>query len=262
MLALAGSLYVVATAAFALTAGFVGVRLLLLARTTRQQPEALLGGGLLCTAGLGYGLLIAGVIGNQSLRQSGAAPSSALTFLSYVGWLFHNLGVMLMLRFTVVVFRPGVRWARTLSLVMSVVLWLAWGLYAAGDGISSGRPDAAYWLAMTVIGTYPLWVALESFAYYRRTRRQRALGLCEPLVCNRFLLWSLASLSALASIWTVNVPTVLLSLTAMGADATAALSTVTMLVTAGFGITTVLLYLLTFMPPDWYVRRFEGEATA
>ena len=35
------------------------------------------------------------------------------------------------------------------------------------------------------------WAGSEAFAQYRQARRRVRLGLCDPLVCNRFLLWAL-----------------------------------------------------------------------
>jgi hypothetical protein len=36
-----------------------------------------------------------------------------------------------------------------------------------------------------------VWMGIEGLLRYRKTRARRRLGLCEPLTCNRFLLWGL-----------------------------------------------------------------------
>jgi hypothetical protein len=36
-----------------------------------------------------------------------------------------------------------------------------------------------------------VWAGVEGFAQYVQARRRVRLGLCDPIVCNRFLLWGL-----------------------------------------------------------------------
>jgi hypothetical protein len=260
MMELAGSLYLLATYTFAVVATIVGLRLMRLSRRTGQQPEWLLGSGLILAAGLGYGVMIAGVVGNATLRAQGLEPSQPFVVLALVGWLSHNLGVVQLLRFARVVFRPRERWARILPVAASIVLWVGWGIYVYQGGVSSGRPTSGYWCAMTVIGTYPLWAATESFLYYRRMRRRLALGLSDPMVCDRFKLWTIASLTAVSSIWIVNVPALLIGFVAE--ETLAPLRIVSMLVTAVLGLVTVSFYWLTFFPPSWYERRVRGSVSS
>jgi len=259
MVQVAQALYLLSTLAFAVTAAVVGLRLLLLSRRTGQEAERMLGIGVLFTAVLGYALLMVGLIGRRLLGVA-AGDGAMFTGATLVGWLFHNVGVMCMLRFVVVVFRPGDRWARLLAAAMSVVLWIGWGSYAADGGLVDGQPHGGYWIAFAVIGTYPLWTAVESFRYWVLMRRRLALGLADPLVANRFLLWALASLSAAASIWIVNLPS--LSGRVPGSEAAADLTAVAMLFTGAFGVATVCAYWLTFFPPAWYRRRFAPAAAA
>ena len=69
----------------------------------------------------------------------------------------------------------------------------------------------------------------------------------DPLVTNRFLLWSVAALCTMASIWTVQIPT-FLGYEAFSPDAVQ-LTTVTMLATSALGIVTIGAYWLTFFRP-------------
>jgi hypothetical protein len=255
---IAGSLYLLATAAFSVMALVVGVRLVLLSHRTGHAPEFALGTGVMLTATLGYGVMMFGIIAGQGAADSGRS-TQVFTSITFIGWLFHNVGVVQILRFVVMVFRPGVAWARIAVVLMTGVLWGGWGVYVLQGGLG-GQPGGSYWVAFSVIGTYPLWMAVESHLYYRRMSLRLELGLANPLVCNRFLLWTLASLSTAASIWTVNLPTFL------GLETGSALarnySAVSMLVTAAFGIVTVSCYWLTFFPPRWYRARVEGRSTA
>lgn len=252
MSALAGSMYLLSTLAFGLTAVVVGSRLVRAGRAAGHEPEWFLGMGIVLTAGLGYGVMILALVARTAFPEAGALTATC-TGAAALGWIFHNLGVMSFLRFTVMVFRAGERWARWLVVGLSIVLWSGWGGYVALGGLVAGSPNAAYWVSFSVIGSYPLWMAAEAARYYRLMRRRLGLGLADPVVTNRFLLWALASLSMAASIWIVNVPS--LSGAVPGSADAIRLRDVSMLSTSGFGITTVCIYWLTFFPPDWYRRR-------
>jgi hypothetical protein len=85
------------------------------------------------------------------------------------------------------VFRPAERWARWLALGGSIGLA---GLWAAGFAAGAYRDDSSFFLLLPVYASY-LWVFLESFRYYRMQRRRRALGLADPVLANRFLLFAI-----------------------------------------------------------------------
>jgi hypothetical protein len=256
MTELAGALYIVSTAAFAVIAGVVGIRLLLLSRETGQLAERLLGLGVLLTACLGYGVMMVGLIGRSMLPDPSAAPA-LYAYLTTAGWIFHNLGVMCVIGFVVHVFRHGVAWARVLAIAMWITLWSGWGLHVSQGGMSASVPQSGHWIAFAVIGTYPFWTAAESFAYYARMRKRVALGLADQLVANRFLLWGIASLTTAGSIWVVTIPAIVAS--SLGRPAENSLSAICMFVTGILGIATVATYWLTFFPPVWYRRQFSRE---
>ena len=253
MLTLAGSLYLVSTAAFSIFSIVIGIRLIALSQRTRRTPERSLGLGFIGTAGLGYGTLIFAMVGR---RATGWADAPEFyTWLIALGWIFHNLGVTFMLDFVQRVFRPEEGWARFLKHTLSIVLWGAWLADAFTGGLTASWPSHYFWIAFAVIGTYPLWMAVEAFRYWGLMRKRVSLGLADPLVANRFLLWTLASITTLASIWLVEVPT-FLGYEQMS-PAAEHITRVTMLCTSGFGIATVCTYWLTFFPPAWYQERFH-----
>jgi len=252
---IAQALYVLSTAAFTLIAAVVALRLIRLSSGKGWGAERWLGLGILGTAVLGYGIVMTGTIGGQAARQSGNSVD-LFVWISIVGFVFHNFGVMAYLRFIRLVFRPDAVWARVLSITMGTVLWVGWIAYVVQGDLHEGRQTGPYWIAFAVIGTYPLWMTIESFSYYVRMRRRLALGLAEPLVTDRFRLWGLASLSAAASIWCVHLPA-LMGLVP-GTPASNEAVAVATLITGLFGIGTVLCYWLTFFPPDWYRQRIVG----
>jgi hypothetical protein len=249
MAALAGSLYLVSTIAFCGVCLVIGVRLLLRARASGARPEGLLGLGLGLTGGVGYGTLIAVVLLRQAL---GDAPHPVFTWATALGKAAHDVGVMCMLGFVLAVFRPGVAWARILAGAMIAILWTGYAAYAAGGHFVHGRPEGFwYWLEFLVIGTYPLWGAFEALRFHAQMRRRRALGLADPLVTNRFLLWGVGSLLALAAIWTISLPAIL----GMSLDEQRRVAPAAMLATALWGCGCIGAYWLTFFPPRWYRAR-------
>jgi len=251
------SLYLISTALFSVFAVVIGVRLIALSHRTKRLPERSLGLGFIGTAGLGYGLLMFGMVARRA--AGGDDAPEFYTSIVALGWIFHNLGVMFMLDFVHRVFRPGVRWARLLKYALSGVLWGGWLADAFTGGLTASSRSLYYWIAFSVIGTYPLWTAAEAIRYWKLMRKRVALNLANPLVANRFLLWTIASMSTVASIWLVEVPT-FLGFERMSAAAEH-VTQITMLWTSGFGIATIGTYWLTFFPPTWYRARFRASFT-
>ncbi len=255
MLAIAGSLYLVSTFFFAALALVVGMRLLLLWRRTRNLPELLLGAGVQLTASWGYGVMIFSMIARQALEAPAHPIGIAATTF---GWVAHDLGVICMLAFILHVFRPGAAWARGLALALVALLLVGFvGNFVSG-GMASGVPNRWYWIGFSAIGVYPIWMSIESTLYGRKMRRRLELGLADAMVVDRFRLWAIASACAAGAIWTVNVPSWLG--VQVGSDS--AITSVAMIVTACFGISTVCLYWLTFFPPGWYRQRVEGRSAS
>lgn len=251
MQSFAASFYLLSTALFACVSLAVGVRLLALSRRTRGAPEGALGLGVMLTAGLGYPILIAAAL----LRsQPTAATSPLLTALGLGGYVLHHCGVFCVLWFVVIVFRPDARWARCLLGLLMLLLWTGLAGYTLGGGLAEGRAGGFFfWLQLSVISTYAIWPAIEAFRYYALMRRRRAIGLAEPLVVNRFLLWGLAASFTVAAVWAVNLPVVLGR--PMSADSDDSFGAVMLTVTAAIGLAAVTSYWLTFFPPRWYRAR-------
>ena len=258
MVTLAGSLYLLSTAVFSVLSIVIGVRLITLSRRTQRVPERSLGLGFIGTAGLGYGLLMFAMLGKRAAGWNDAP--AFYNGLLLLGWVFHNLGVLFLLDFVHRVFRPDDGWARILKYTMGLVLWGGWLADMFTGGLAATRPGPYYWAAFAIIGTYPLWTAVEAFRYWGLMRKRVALGFADPLVSNRFLLWTIASMTTVASIWLVEVPT-FLGYERMS-PAAEQITSITMLCTAIFGIATICTYWLTFFPPVWYQDRFRVPAAS
>ena len=252
------SYHLLATLAFVLASALVGLRLVALARRTGQRPELLLGLGMLGTAVLGYGILIAAAV----LRGDAAGGETADPLqraLRATGSILHDAGVTMILLFVRTVFRPAERWALALLAGALLVLWgghLGWELTNRYRSALPG--NAFWWLRNLVIWTYPLWTLVESYRYYGLLRRRRALGLADPLVTNRFLLWGSAALGTALAIWTSSLPYLLMG----RPELLRAWMPAIQVATATFGLVTVTLYGFTFFAPAWYRRWITGAADA
>jgi len=177
--------------AMALTGVVVGVRLLALGRRSGQQPELL----------MGLGLLLVAVVGGP-MAAIGRTPALVATPLGDallgIGLLATQLGIALFAAFTCRVFRGDSLWATLLVVGIAGALGVEWlGLLTAsaqGRTMEEILPHTRPW-GIAIVATLGLvfaWTGVESLAYYARLRRRLAIGLADPVVANRMLLWAIA----------------------------------------------------------------------
>ena len=252
------SFHLIATFLFVLGSAVVGIRLVLLSRRTREQPELFLGCAILGAAVLGYGVLIAGMIVRGGNTDPEAVSTLAMV-LSAVGKTLHDLGVTFFFLFILRVFRQGETWAYALTALAMVLLWggMGWGM-ATGSLRIEAVGSVAWWCEYAVIWTYPLWLGAESLRYWRMMKRRVALGFGEPMVTNRFALWGVGSVFSALAIWTASIPFLLLD----RPELSASLMPVIHVATAVAGVASVSCSYLAFLPPAWFVRRVSGAAAA
>jgi hypothetical protein len=251
------SFHLFATLVFVVGSAVVGLRLVWLAHRTRELPELLLGGAILASAVLGYGVLIAAMIvrGGVMAADPESVPGLAVA-LSATGKIVHNLGVTCFFFFLLQVFRRDDRWARALTGFAMLLLWggLVWG--AANGAFRVERVGSPAWLCeYLVIWTYPIWLAVESFRYWAMMRRRQALGFADPLVTNRFALWGIGSVCTGLAIWSASVPFFLIDDLALSRR----VEPLVHIVTAAAGLASVSCSYLAFLPPAWYARRISAQ---
>jgi len=169
-----------------LSAGIIyllaGIRLVLLSIRTAEIPERLLGASFIL-------LGVSGILYSLPDIQLFSAFETPIFFAARVAYL---PSCMLVALFTARVFRPDARWAK--GLVRGVAAMVVVGVGgSAADGDWEGFSLSSVWFWFEWVGyTLPFgWAAAEAFHQYRRARRRVSIGLCEPSVCNRMLLWSL-----------------------------------------------------------------------
>jgi len=190
-------LALVGVGAFLVAGGVVGVRMLWLYARTRRSPELLLGLGLLGSGAVGVALEIA----VRQTHQVGEDSPWAMFALTLVP---DYLGAASLALFGWRVFLGRERWGTGVAIL--VVLGLAG--CATGELLSGqwvhyldGKTSSGPWipLGLAMRGLVPALLSALALRSHRMMRRRMRIGLAEPLVANRVLLWGVATLcSALA----------------------------------------------------------------
>jgi len=225
----------------------VALRLLALHRRTGSAPELLLGLMLLLSVGVGYPLLIA---------ADRAGPGSVRP-LFIVSTLAVNAGFALLFAFTWRVFQPEARWARALA-AAGVLALLVNGALRCWDAVVEDQIRiAGEVVAESLLQTMPvmlayLWTAWEALRYHGLMRRRVRLGLADPAVCDRFLLWGLMALFVTAG--------VLLNSVALALRIEILESPWILLASSSTGLAQAVLLVLAFAPPSAYLAWVRARA--
>jgi hypothetical protein len=243
------ALLLVSTAAFILAGSVVGARLLLLAARTRELPDFLVGFSLFELSAIAYPLVLYGAFSDLSLAD--AKRVSALSHSSL------GIGLACAFLFTQRVFRPGASWA--IAFAGGGIALLGYGLVAgiafvlrAPDRAGMSSPDSpVIWLQLAAVLAYT-WSATEGFRCWAQARRRMRLGLADPVVVNRFLLWGFVGAASILSV----APALVLRLAGDGAFT----SPISRLCTALGGLTAAIALQLAFLPPARYRAWIAGRA--
>ena len=228
----------------------LGIRLARLAKRARKLPEALLCVHFLACCSLGYLLL---GIGIPAAYQPGFLPAAVIAPLIAVGHFTSSVGVWTGAAFNWLVFQREASWAR--ALVWLSAITLATGYVGAGlsGGFSRGTLEGVWiWL---VYGTYTAtaaWVMVEPLRHYAVMRRRLRLGLADPLVANRFLLWGSGSVCRFVMLVMGAAPSLLVHQIPPETWPTVVSITLIAVAIAGLGVS--VSYWLVFFPTPAYVR--------
>jgi hypothetical protein len=224
--------------------GGVGLRMLWVARRTRQLPETAF--GITCAGGaFGAVLLVTG---------SGTLTGEE----NYAVWALSVVAMALAVAALYVgvwrIYRAGSLWGAALAavgilaLLVSVVLRLM-----GGEIVLLSEPNAGLLLnQLASIAGYG-WASIEGFRYWILMRRRLALGLADPLTTHRFLFWAIAAAAA-----ALNSPIILYG----GFVAQVKLDTLPVLffwIQANLLISSVGMWF-SFFPPAFYRRRVAIRA--
>jgi len=165
---------------------FVGVSIPLfrLGAKTDRAPERLLGATFLLF-GISYILFEISYV-HEMLDPAADA-------LEFSGRIALGLGTLALAFFTHFVFRADPRWGTWLVVGSA-------GLMFGGIAVSAVEGDWAGWSYVGGFGVWlewlgrmipPAWLGAEAFAHYMKAMRRMNVGLFDPLVANRFLIWGL-----------------------------------------------------------------------
>jgi hypothetical protein len=224
-----------------------GVRLIRLSCRSLNPPEFLLGLSFLLW-GLAYACWqIPIATAGQPLTQP----------LFFAGRVFTCAATIFFASFVWTEFRNEVRWAKYL------VFAIAFGMFAGVAGsIAVGdwegiRPlSNPWWWADWAAAFVALsWVGVEGFINYSNARQRVRLGLCDPLACNRYLIWGItgiiwAAFYGMVALQNIEFETLEVWSSAMDR------------VNSAIDITGVALVWLIFFPPHFYRRWIAGDASA
>lgn len=232
--------------AFVLVSLVVGVRLLALAARTRELPELAMGLGLLLLGGVGYPLL-------ETIEHSHALSLDRRVALLGTQMGCHVIGTTAFTFFVARVFRRGSPLPLALTaLVLAAIVGLVLLQIQVAGMAAFVREGTGPWRVHAAVSLLPLvWGGLESARWRRMLRRRLALGLADPVVADRFRLWSVGMFAA-AGVAALSTGLELAGLSLTG-------STVGSLVVAVGGLVSATSLWLAFVPPRSYLRRLAAR---
>jgi hypothetical protein len=232
---------------FVVSSLVIGIRLLLLWRRTRELPELMIACGILGIGPVGLALHVA------SSASSGTHPGLA-SFLLAAALLCTSAGAFAAAIFNWRVFHPDAEAIRMVigALGLGFIGAFLWEAVTTGFTDFSGSPDG-FLLYATLSSGILLWGSAESLRYFIMMRRRAKLGLADPLVTNRFLLWGVG-IGAAGVGSAISVTTQTLTGQPM-------LEVPWLMVSNSLhGLTAAVLMWVAFIPPGFYRRFVESRS--
>jgi len=226
---------------------FAGVSLIRLSWRTQESPELMLGMSFLLW-GLSYVCWqIPIATANQPLTQP----------LFFAGRILTNAGTIFFAHFVWNAFRNQSLWAKYLvdAIAFGLIAGIAGSIYV-GDWEGVQPISNPWWFldwGSNLVAT--TWVGVEGLIEYPKARQRMRLGHCDPVVCNRYLLWGTVGV-----VWVVYNGVFLCQTVEF--DSTGAWSSSMDRVNGLVEATGVALVWLIFFPPRFYRRWIAGAAPA
>lgn len=176
------------------SAFWLGSRLLNRAgRPGGGTPELLLGLHLLFAIGVGSLCLSFATTSAYAPGMLSPALFGGLTIGGNLATLF-GLGAALWFNYRV--FHDGQRAGRVVAILTCALMSAGFVLYAVNGGMKMGDLyGPASWPYVATMVIADVWLVTDALRFRAQLRRRLALGLAEPLVVDRLLLWSVASLA-------------------------------------------------------------------
>jgi len=169
--------------------GVIGVRSIRFAARSKG-PEAWL--GLYLLAGTLFGTLLSSAVYISWADPSVALPPAWRPPLHALQFLANTAGMIGILVFTHRVFRPRSRRARRAVRLAATISAVAFVVMAAVERFEVHViPNPTYFAVVAARVAAMVWMTVESLLYFGQLRRRQRLGLADPLLVNRFLLWGI-----------------------------------------------------------------------
>jgi len=229
----------------------VGIRVLLATRREGGTTEQLIGAAFVLLGVGGIPALFAG-------HEEFFAPSVQATVFA-TGQVLLSCAFGCFYLFAWRCFGPTSGWRRAFAL-LGVTVQV--GVLVALGVIEDFQPPGGHVIRLAAIsrGIVMMWALAESLHYWRLMRRRQELGLVDPLITNRFALWSC---------WTGGlVGAVAVAITArfmrteITIDFSNAIDSALLLTAVAVLSVSVVTLFLAFFPPDAYVRWVRGGQAA
>lgn len=244
-------LAILCVGAYAVMSAFVGARLVMRSIPARGLPELLMGLAYLMAPGVGYPLAVIGsLLQDRSAGPLMFAAGEALIVLGCTCFFFFNARV----------FRPAsvlAQGAAALGAILFAISGseLVRGHIALGpNALNVASVRAASVTMLAVLGLAYAWTAYEGFRHQRMMQRRARVGLGDPVVANRFLLWAVAgSLQMVADA---------VSAYALHSGGDITTDPASLLATSLVGVVNSALLVLIFIPPPAYTRWLARDPQA
>jgi hypothetical protein len=168
---------------------FVAIRLFVAALRTRGAPELAMG--------LYQGLIVTAIGLYTYLGAVSATVEPAHVFdVVVTANLLIALGVVALSVGVMRIYRASETWARWLCSALVVWVLAGWGWSSMGETlpttVAATIPNAFFVSGRSAVY---LWGAYEGIRYASMLRRRAALGLGDPVIAHRILMWGLFSLT-------------------------------------------------------------------
>ena len=237
---------VLCAASFLLVMAILGIRLLAPAWHRRSLPELLLGLAFLFGGALGIGVEAGAMVAGDQIQN----PGQLLGFAK----LFVLVGMFSSCLFTWWVFCR--HHAKSLLIVLAIMsLQLVGFLGHMSSGTFPAGAVESHWFWVELVGRIasPVWLGIESCHYWVAMRRRLEIGLGDPVLTHRFLLFTLASAATVLCLL-ASIPPRYFPAGDFAVDASL------MLFAVG-GVATASAYWLAFFPTAGY-RRWAEQGLA
>jgi len=191
--------------------------------------------------------VVAGYVPETIALSSGLVSEASEKLVLGVTQVAIRLAALSILIFTWRVFRAQESWAAGLAGLLTLALLASYLAFPATRIYAANATDRIWYDVFAVASTACLaWGGVESLIYHRGARRRLRLGLADPMVTNRLLLWGIGLAT---TIWA----------SALGVDPTVA---GWVLLESLLGLVGAVSFWLTFFPPAAYRRLVTARAAS